>query len=145
MADRLAYDGREHNTMPTLDEVVMSGADVHLEALDDKVFMLIVENADRHLHLRIGPRGGRAAVDAWVYEQFDGDEWAAEVKTHAYPPPAATMASRLAAVEALPGEWEMGGRLARISAVRPTAANVAKAECAAELRRLLAGEADASC
>ncbi len=131
MTDRLAYDGREHNAMPTLDEVVMSGADVHLEALDDKVFMLIVENADRHLHLRIGPRGGRAFVDAWVYEQFDGDEWSAGVKTHAYAPTAVR-------VEALPEKWEMGERLARISAVRPTAANVAKAECAAELRKALA-------
>jgi len=139
MADRLAYDGREHNTMPTLDEVVMSGADVHLEALDDKVFMLIVENADRHLHLRIGPRGGRAAVDAWVYEQFEGDEWTAKVKTHAYPPTAVTMASRLAAVEALPGEWE---KLVRDREMPQQDTGILC--CAAALRKGLAGEADAS-
>ena len=80
MADRLTYDGGVHNTMPTLDEVVMSGADVHLEQLDDSVFMLIVENAEHHWHLRIGARGGRAAVDAWVYEAFDGERWVTQRK-----------------------------------------------------------------
>lgn len=67
MEDRLAFndDGE------TLDEVVLTGANVHLEQLDDSVFMLIVENEEHHWHLRIGARGGRAKVDAWVYERFD--------------------------------------------------------------------------
>lgn len=64
MGDRLTYndDGE------TLDEVVLSNAFIHLEQLDDTIFMLIVENKKHHWHLRIGSRSGRAKVDAWVYE-----------------------------------------------------------------------------
>ena len=67
MVDRLAFneDGK------TLDEVVLSNASVHLEQLDDTIFMLIVENNEHHWHLRIGSRSGKAKVDAWLYE---GDE-----------------------------------------------------------------------
>ena len=66
MTDRLTYndDGK------TLDEVVLSNASVHLEQLDDSVFMLIVENKKHHWHLTIGSRSGKAKVDAWVYEQY---------------------------------------------------------------------------
>ena len=68
--DRLDYneDGK------TLDEVVLSNAFVHLEQLDDRIFMLIVENDKHHWHLRIGRRKGQAGVDAWVYEQEDKEE-----------------------------------------------------------------------
>jgi len=64
--DRLGYneDGI------TLDEVVLSNADVHLEQLDDSVFMLIIENDQHHWHLRIGSRSNRAKVDAWLYEEL---------------------------------------------------------------------------
>ncbi len=67
MDDRLAYneDGK------TLDEVVLSNASVHLEQLDDTIFMLRVENKEHHWHLRIGSRSGRAKVDAWVYESSE--------------------------------------------------------------------------
>jgi len=66
---RIKYneDGR------TLDEVVMTNASVHLEQLDDTIFMLVVENDEYHWHLRIGSRTGRAKVDAWVYEEFKGE------------------------------------------------------------------------
>ena len=65
MSDRLSFndDGK------TLDEVVLSNASVHLEQLDDGIFMLIVENNKHHWHLRIGSKSGRAKVDAWVYER----------------------------------------------------------------------------
>uniref|UniRef100_A0A6M3JJL2 Uncharacterized protein n=1 Tax=viral metagenome TaxID=1070528 RepID=A0A6M3JJL2_9ZZZZ len=67
---RIKYneDGR------TLDEVVMTNASVHLEQLDDTIFMLVVENDEYHWHLRIGSRTGRAKVDAWVYEEFKKGE-----------------------------------------------------------------------
>ena len=66
MSDRLQYntDGE------TLDEVVMHNADVHLEQLNDHVFMLIVENKKHHWHLRVGTKG-RGKVDAWVLENSD--------------------------------------------------------------------------
>ncbi len=64
--DRLQYntDGE------TLDEVVMHGADVHLEQLNNHVFMLIAENAKHHWHLRVGTKG-KGKVDAWVFESED--------------------------------------------------------------------------
>ena len=67
MKDRMLFneDGR------TLDELLISKANVHLEQLDDHLFMLIVENEQRHCHLRIGSRSHRAKVDAWVYEAFE--------------------------------------------------------------------------
>lgn len=65
MADRLSYN----NDGKTIDEVVLSNANVHLEQLDDTTFMLIVENNKHRWHLRIGSKSGRAKVDAWVYEE----------------------------------------------------------------------------
>lgn len=56
----------------TLDEVVMHNANVHLEQLDDSVFMLIVENDNYHWHLRIGNKRGykrRNKVEAWMFEE----------------------------------------------------------------------------
>ena len=69
MADRLQYntDGE------TLDEVVMHNANVHLEQLDDHVFMLIVENDCYHWHLRVGTKG-KGKVEAWVLESEDKQE-----------------------------------------------------------------------
>ena len=65
MKDRIQYnaDGK------TIDEIVMGKASVHLEQLDDNVYMLIVENKRHHWHLRIGAK--RAKVDVWMYEDFD--------------------------------------------------------------------------
>jgi len=67
MLDRLTYndDGK------TLDEAVLSNAYVHLEQLDDGIFMLIMENKKHHWHLTIASRSGRAKVDAWVYETVE--------------------------------------------------------------------------
>ncbi len=66
MADRLSYneDGI------TLDEMVLSNAHVHLEQMDDHYFVLIVDSAEHHWHLRIGSRSMRAMVDARVYEEY---------------------------------------------------------------------------
>lgn len=55
----------------TLDEVVATGASVHLEHLDTskrgrKTYMLIVETPTEHIHLTIA-----AARDVFVYERFD--------------------------------------------------------------------------
>lgn len=73
--DRLSFNENEtRNGVPTLDEVVLSNASVHLEQLDDHIFMLIVENEEHHWHLRIGARSQRSEVDAWVLERFDGAE-----------------------------------------------------------------------
>ena len=54
----------------TIDDLVMSGAYVHLEQLNDGVFMLIVENERHHWHMRIASRSGRAFVDAWMMEEW---------------------------------------------------------------------------
>jgi hypothetical protein len=65
--DRIDYnpDGE------TIDEVVMVGANVHLEQLDDSCFMLIVENEKHMWHLNICSRSGRPKVDAKLYESED--------------------------------------------------------------------------
>ena len=70
MPDRITYNENEFTKygMKTIDEVVLSDAFVHLEQLDDSYFMLIVENKKHHWHLRIGARGNRAKVDAWLFE-----------------------------------------------------------------------------
>ena len=57
----------------TIDEIVMRNANVHLEQLDDSVFMLVVENKNFHWHLRIGNKK-KAKVDAWMYEEFTSKE-----------------------------------------------------------------------
>ena len=66
MNDRVAYneDGK------TLDEIVAYNAYVHLEQLSDTVFTLIIENKNRHWHLKVGSRTKRAKVDAWLFEEF---------------------------------------------------------------------------
>lgn len=61
----------QYNPDETIDEVVMTNAWVHLEQLDDKVFMLIVENENWHWHMRVGAKKGRGGkVDAWMYEDI---------------------------------------------------------------------------
>ena len=69
--DRLSYDADKKN----IDEAVMHGADVHLEQLDDGLYMLIIENKHRHWHLNIGSATGRAKVTARLYEGFCGPTW----------------------------------------------------------------------
>ena len=56
-----------------IDEAVMHGADVHLEKLDDGLYMLIIENKHRHWHLNIGSAKGKVA--ARLYEGFSGPTW----------------------------------------------------------------------
>lgn len=48
MADRLTFDDDG-----TLDELVLSGAFVHLEHLGGGAYMLIAENEREHVHLTI--------------------------------------------------------------------------------------------
>jgi len=69
MSDRLQYNQDNE----TLDEVVMTNAHIHLEKLNERVFMLIVENDKYHWHLRVGTKG-RGKVDAWVLESEDKGE-----------------------------------------------------------------------
>ena len=57
-----------------VDELIMRDASVHLESLGDGCFMLIVENAERHVHLQIHYQKGRK-VWAHVYEEYSGEEW----------------------------------------------------------------------
>ena len=71
MKDRIAYFDNELTKYgdKTIDEVVMQNAKyVHLESLTDSCFMLIMENEKHHWHLNIYSRGGRAKVEAHLYE-----------------------------------------------------------------------------
>ena len=52
-----------------LDEVVATNASVHLETLSDNAIMLIVEDDQRHVHLRIS-HGGRSRMRVRVYEEW---------------------------------------------------------------------------
>ena len=66
------YRIQPHQENPEhLDELVIKNAHVHLEQLDDHIFMLIVENEEQHIHMRVGSRTGRGKVDAWIVEQHD--------------------------------------------------------------------------
>lgn len=60
---RLKFDREESDEV---DEVVMTGAYVHLEDLGD-AYMLIVENAEQHIHLQVPHPKKRLA---WVLERF---------------------------------------------------------------------------
>jgi len=51
-----------------LDEVFASGASVHLEVLNDDTIMLIIDDDEqRHVHLKIS----RSPLRVWVYEEFE--------------------------------------------------------------------------
>jgi hypothetical protein len=65
--DRIEYNSDGE----TVDEVVMVGANLHFEQLDDSGFMLIVENEKHMWHFNIFSRFGRAKVDAKLYESED--------------------------------------------------------------------------
>jgi hypothetical protein len=62
--DRIEYNSDGE----TIDEVVMFGANVHLEQLDDHGFMLIVDNGKHYWHFNIFSKSGRAKVDATLFE-----------------------------------------------------------------------------
>ena len=51
------------------DEVVASGAKVHLEVLSGTAIMLIIEDGERHVNLKITHRG-RSPLRVWAYESF---------------------------------------------------------------------------
>lgn len=53
-----------------LDEVIGHNVDVHLETLSDDAIMLIVEDSERHVHLRI-TKQGRGPMRVWVLEEFE--------------------------------------------------------------------------
>lgn len=50
MKDKIRY---LENSSEDIDEIVMSGADVHLEMLDDYCCMLILDNGKKHWHFNI--------------------------------------------------------------------------------------------
>jgi len=52
----------------TLDELVMTGANVHLEQLSDSCYMLILENKIHRWHLNIYSKSGRAKIVTTIYE-----------------------------------------------------------------------------
>jgi len=52
-----------------IDEIVASGVAIHLEMLSDNAIMLIIEDGDRHVHLRI-THGGKSLLRTWIYEEF---------------------------------------------------------------------------
>ncbi len=52
----------------------MDGARVYLKQLDHNVYMLIVENDDHHIYVKLTTRSSRSHVDAWVYEEFSQAE-----------------------------------------------------------------------
>ena len=68
--DRIEYFEGEITKagLPSVDEMVIHNANVHLEALTDSCFMLIVDNDKHYWHFNIFARGGRAKVEAHVYE-----------------------------------------------------------------------------
>jgi hypothetical protein len=71
--------GREEITYcpdGAIDEVVMHGASVHLERLDDHVYMLIVENEHHRWHLNIVGGGTKRhpVVEVQLYESDEKHE-----------------------------------------------------------------------
>ena len=68
--DRIAYFDNEltQSGDKTIDEAVMHNAMVHLEALNDSCFTLIMDNGKHHWHFNIYSRSGRAKVEAHLYE-----------------------------------------------------------------------------
>lgn len=52
-----------------IDEIAASGVTVHLEQLSDNDLMLIVEDDERHLHLRIS-HNGHSPLRIWKYESL---------------------------------------------------------------------------
>ena len=47
-----------------------SGATVHLKVLENNAIMLIIEDSQRHVHLRIS-KPGRGHLRVWEHEAFD--------------------------------------------------------------------------
>ena len=67
VAERLTFDDDG-----TIDELVMTGATVHLEHLGGGTYMLICENEAEHIHLTVPVKRTRAGVSKmFVYERFD--------------------------------------------------------------------------
>jgi len=52
-----------------LEKVRAREATVYLQVLSDKAIMLIVEDWERHVHLRI-THGGRSPLRVWVHEEW---------------------------------------------------------------------------
>lgn len=61
---------RVHGTA-TIRQLTMRAADVHLEHLDDNVYMLIVENAERYVYVKLTARSNRGKIDGWIYEESE--------------------------------------------------------------------------
>lgn len=69
LRDRLTYlDEITSSGLPSVDEMVMQDATVHLEKLSDHDFMLIASNKTHYWHLVIFSRSSRAKIEAHLYE-----------------------------------------------------------------------------
>lgn len=53
-----------------LDKVFAKGVTVHLEVLADNHIMLILEDENKHVHLRISHKG-KSPIRVWEYEVLD--------------------------------------------------------------------------
>lgn len=53
----------------TIRNLRMTGARVHLKCLDDNVYMLIVENSEHYIYVKLTTRSKRGKMDAWIYEE----------------------------------------------------------------------------
>lgn len=62
--DRIEYNSDGE----TIDELVMVGANVHLEQLTKNCFMLILDNGEHYWHLNIFSKSGKSKVDATMLE-----------------------------------------------------------------------------
>ena len=72
--DRIDYFESETTKagLPSIDEVVIHNANVHLESMTDSYFMLIVDNDEHYWHFRICSRGSKANIEAYLYEDNSG-------------------------------------------------------------------------
>ena len=68
--DRIIYFEGENTKagLPSIDEMVIHNANVHLECQDDSSFMLIVDNGVHHWHFVIFARNGKAKIETYLYE-----------------------------------------------------------------------------
>ena len=57
----------------SLDEVVARNVSVHLEMESDNALMLIIEDEDLHVHLKVTHKG-RSPLRTWVYESYRKDD-----------------------------------------------------------------------
>lgn len=68
--DRITCDGTPDAPAYVLDEVVLTGVDVHLERMSDEMYSLIISKGDSlHVNVTIDTCSA-GTVGAWVAEEF---------------------------------------------------------------------------